>query len=486
MRTITHSETFTGYPTSYDTTDHQWYSASSMSNGYTASSSTTYATIGDTRGANAETWAYFNFDTSSIPNGATISSISCTSKAYASGGSAAVPTKWMCFFSGTTQKGNTYTLSTSTNVRTLTLNSGITLSDLRSARIKVYAKRGTSSNLTSSYVIRFYGATLTVKYSYIETLYLISGFSNSQNITITMSNSEVHSGENCTVTISGNITGATVTDNGIDITSSLSGSGNTHTYTLSNITSDHNIVVSLPSSGGAYYKTNGQWVPIEDIYIKQNGVWNKAEGIGIKESGTWKMNSAASIISMPNYNIHGYPTIFGTMCTPDDSTENFVYTKEPFNPGTQSWIIQTKLKFNSSVAWRDLIASVNANLAGMYSIVIQRNTDSSNQGYGLYLSNNGSSWNITNNGPKGVFATNTWRKFQLVCTKSGNNYIYKMGYPELDDWTSTLSTTSVPTFGGYISFGGGFSRVGADCEIDLSETKIWVGDQLWWSAIETV
>ena len=55
MRTLTHNETFTGYPTSYDTTDHRWYSASSMSNGYTASSSTTYATIGDTRGANAET-----------------------------------------------------------------------------------------------------------------------------------------------------------------------------------------------------------------------------------------------------------------------------------------------------------------------------------------------------------------------------------------------------------------------------------------------
>lgn len=164
----------------------------------------------------------------------------------------------MCFFSGTTQKGNTYTLSTSTNARTLTLNSGLTLSDIRNARIKVYSKRGTSSNINSNYYMRFYGATLTVNYSYIETLYLISGFSNSQNITITMNNSEVHSGENCTVTISGNITGATVTDNGIDVTSSLSGSGNTHTYTLSNIASDHNIVISLPSSGGAYYKTNGQ------------------------------------------------------------------------------------------------------------------------------------------------------------------------------------------------------------------------------------
>lgn len=93
MRTITHSETFTGHPVSYDTTDYQWYSSSNMQNGYTDSSSTSYNNVYMTRGANAETWFYYDFDTSSIPDGSTITSVSCTAKCYSQGGSAAVPTK---------------------------------------------------------------------------------------------------------------------------------------------------------------------------------------------------------------------------------------------------------------------------------------------------------------------------------------------------------------------------------------------------------
>ena len=67
--------TFTGTPTSYDTINHSWYSVSNMANGYTDSSSTTYATINNARGANAETYAYFTFDTLSIPIYATIESV---------------------------------------------------------------------------------------------------------------------------------------------------------------------------------------------------------------------------------------------------------------------------------------------------------------------------------------------------------------------------------------------------------------------------
>lgn len=184
-----------------------------------------------------------------------------------------------------------------------------------------------------------------------------------------------------------------------------------------------------------------------------------------------------------NYLVYGNPTINGTSYIPDTSAKGFIYTNAPFNPGTSAWTIQTRIRINSAIAWRDLIASVDANGASQYSIVVQTNTNSSNQGYGLYLSRNGTSWNLRSNSPTGAMGTGTWYTFQIVCTKSGSRYVYKMGFPELDSWTSTYTSAYAPVFGKYISFAGGFDTVSPDCEVDLSETKIWIGSTLWWEAI---
>lgn len=286
MRTVTHSETFTGHPVSYDETDHQWYSSSNMANGYTDSSSTTYATIYDTRGANAQTWVYFEFDTSSIPDGATIKSVSCTAKCVMSGNASGTPTKQMQLYSGTTAKGSAFTdLGTSTAIRTLTVGSW-TLAELRNARIWLNAIRGTS-NTTTNYYIRFYGAILTVKYSYDEVFYEVTGSSNSSSISFS-GDGEFSSGDSTTLTITGDLTDAIVTDNGVDVTSLLSGSGTTHTYTISGITADHAIVVTVPSTGQEIFiKQNGSWVAVDTLYVKQNGVWKEVETMYIKQNGSW-------------------------------------------------------------------------------------------------------------------------------------------------------------------------------------------------------
>lgn len=280
-RTVTTSTTFN--PSSYDTTDHQWNSASSIENGYANTSSTTYSTIYDTLGSRAETWIYYKFDTSSIPDGATINSVSCKAKAYASGNVSNVPSKWMCTFSGTTQKGSTYGLGTSTAVRTLTVGSW-TLAEIRDARIKLYAKRGTD-NVNTNYVLRMYGAEFTVNYTY--TLYSISASSSVSGVTISVSDDEVTSGDSATITITGTLPqGVVVTDNGIDITSVISGSGTTHTYTITNIAEDH--VIIIKSAGPTVFlKQNGSWVQAESVFYKQNGVWVQVESMGIKDNGSW-------------------------------------------------------------------------------------------------------------------------------------------------------------------------------------------------------
>lgn len=154
--------TITLHPTSYDTTDHSWYSTSNLDRGYTDSDSTTYAQINDARGSNAETWIYYKFDTSSIPENATDIVVTCKAKALANGNSSAITNKQMQLYSGTTAKGSAASVGTSATEKTITAGTW-TLAELRDARIRLHLKRTTSSTSTNFY-IRFYGATLTITY----------------------------------------------------------------------------------------------------------------------------------------------------------------------------------------------------------------------------------------------------------------------------------------------------------------------------------
>ena len=160
---VPQEHTVTFHPTSYDTTDHSWYSTSNLDRGYTDSDSTTYAAINDTRGNNAETWIYYKFDTSSIPANATDITVTCTAKALANGNASGIINKQMRLYSGTTAKGEAATMGTSATEQTVT--AGIwTLAELRDARIRLSVQR-TTFQTTTNFYIRFYGATLTVKYT---------------------------------------------------------------------------------------------------------------------------------------------------------------------------------------------------------------------------------------------------------------------------------------------------------------------------------
>lgn len=155
----------TWHPVDYNADDYAYYSASDISHGYTDSSSTTYATINLTRGSRAETWLWYLFDTSSIPDGAVITSVACTVKCYISQtGSTRVATRQVQLFAGETAKGSATTVTSSTSVQTMSVGSW-TLEELRNIRLRVYAVRGTS-NTGTNYYFRFYGATLSVTYTY--------------------------------------------------------------------------------------------------------------------------------------------------------------------------------------------------------------------------------------------------------------------------------------------------------------------------------
>lgn len=220
MGTITKEETISVHPVGYDQTHHSYASISSqypMSNAYTDSSSTTYAQVSWKTGSNAETYVYLKFDFSSIPVDAIIKSVTAKAKGYVNTTSSSrVVTRQMQLASGTTLKGSALTISTSTSEQTFTNVGSWTRQELLDAGIRFYVKRGTS-NTTSTYQLRLYGATMTVTYEYEETSYTIT-INNSSSVNVEASANEVAAGDSVDI-IADSLSGLTITDNGLDITS---------------------------------------------------------------------------------------------------------------------------------------------------------------------------------------------------------------------------------------------------------------------------
>ena len=137
------------------------YSGNTLTNptrAYTDENSTTYAYV---RLMQSPTSVYLIFNTSSIPAGAIIKSVTCVAKAKITS-TANVTTRTLCMYSGTTAKGDAQTLTTAEKKFTFSGESW-TRNELSDARIRIY-----TTNTAGSPWVYFYGATLSVKYSIAE------------------------------------------------------------------------------------------------------------------------------------------------------------------------------------------------------------------------------------------------------------------------------------------------------------------------------
>ena len=215
------------HPTSFDSTNSSYASANTSypsGNGLTESSSTTYAQWNITTGSGAETYIYYKFDTSDIPSGATITSLSATAKCYINTtNSSRITTRTVQLCTGTTVKGSATTFSNSTTALTLTPGSSWTYNEVQNLGIRMYVKRGTS-NTTSAYNIRFYGASVTINYSLTGMQYSLTATSEINGATITPITADVIQGGSQEFTIelgSNALADIKLTDNGTDVTESL-------------------------------------------------------------------------------------------------------------------------------------------------------------------------------------------------------------------------------------------------------------------------
>ena len=156
----------TAHPGKYLEGDYSFASINNATNPVgKGANNTTYAKITLKTGTSAETWVYWPFDLSAIPSNATIDSVSCSAKADVSVGIGShITSRTIQLYSGTTGKGSATNLTTSETAHNLDCGTW-TRAELQDCRLRTYARRGASSTSTNSYLY-FYGADLTVTYTY--------------------------------------------------------------------------------------------------------------------------------------------------------------------------------------------------------------------------------------------------------------------------------------------------------------------------------
>ena len=145
------------------------YSTNYISNGLTDADSTTRCALYSMQGSGTVSKMYYNFDCSSIPTNAEITSVTCQFKG-GSQGSTYYSNYTAQLTSGTTLKGTVQSVSgTNTSPTTVTINGGSswTREELEDIKILFQVTRGTSNTTTNS-TWSFYGATLTVNYEIVN------------------------------------------------------------------------------------------------------------------------------------------------------------------------------------------------------------------------------------------------------------------------------------------------------------------------------
>ena len=258
-----------------------------ISNGYTDTTSTTYARFTTTY--NSAGYCYYTFTISGIPSGATITSVTAQVKVRINNSSRISNTSCQ-LYSGTTAKGNsgTFSSTSATNIVSLNNTGSWTLSELNNLRLRI---AGTGSNQSNSGYIYFYGADVTINYSYQGYEYTIAATSMLQDYSASPASQEIMQGGETIIRIDGpSLDNITITDNDIDIISSLvrhnvdtsgsvsktadsfttgfSGGSSMNFYTSSSSTTNNfsYAVGHTAENPGATSSGSGSWT-----YVKDNG-----------------------------------------------------------------------------------------------------------------------------------------------------------------------------------------------------------------------
>lgn len=252
MGTITRTGSVTLEPIGYeDATQLTANTSYPYTNGYHDTTNTSRYAVIQANANNRDGYIYYTFDTSDIPSDATITSI--TAKARGRFSNSSGVTGSFQLYADTTAKGSATTISgTTSTIYDLTEGSSWTLSEAQNIRLRINTRRTSNSRN-----IRFYGAEITIEYSWQETTWDINSSVN-QDAVVVPASASVEEGDVFELQIIPNdhTTAPTlVTDNDVDVTSLITTrTSDTGTTIISNYTDNSNF--TLTNVSDAYNDSN--------------------------------------------------------------------------------------------------------------------------------------------------------------------------------------------------------------------------------------
>lgn len=386
---VTATTTTTFMPSSFDSANSSNRSTGNISNGYKDTSSTaSYAIFYNNTGSNAESWAYYNFDCSSIPRDAIINSVICKFRATTYSNSSGTMHSNYGQLSIGTDKIGTSAATFSTDVNSVKqVTTGVhqfSRDDLDNIKIYLHSQRGTNSSYYNSTSVnyKFYGAELIVNYStgYYEQEIIVS--TQTEHATVPTPLYYVANGGNVNVDVQiSNKQKVTIEDNFVDVSSAFTlVSGTTYRYSLTNVQEDHDIVlmdsaISFPDEDPNYEYYTVSVSSINADTTPQNGYSRFQEGttqdIVIDPNGSLVLakDNGVDISS----SIVPYQTIKDTSFTTSNPGAPHTFTlgddgwyeTATLNANTTSTTALVRLAFNLEVpciitiSWYGSLASAN-------------------------------------------------------------------------------------------------------------------------------
>lgn len=240
-------------PSTYYRNNSSYVSVTDENNMYTNTDSTTYASIRNSRSSTSNTYYCYlrGFNFGDIPSDAVVSDFSIKIKASESYMSTSSSYR-MSLYNNTTAISNTTvtsSLSTSVNTYTFPIPSTLTWDTLKgygsNFGIRIPLRRSSTSNNSYIYV---YGAEIEVTYT--VPVYHNITITNSTSANVTSSASSILEGEDVEIR-SDTMSGITVTDNGVDVTSQ---------FTQKQASAESYDVVTVGSYGFSLNSSTGYYV----------------------------------------------------------------------------------------------------------------------------------------------------------------------------------------------------------------------------------
>lgn len=176
------------------------------------------------------------------------------------------------------------------------------------------------------------------------------------------------------------------------------------------------------------------------------------------------------------YTVFGNPAITDGLMTISGG-QNGIMTLTPFNPGSQTWEIQTRVLYKFT-RYSELFRSCDANgsNSGVYGIMTQMD----NAGVRFIYSINGTSW-VSTTGIQIRYTADAWNYVKVGW--NGSKYYHMISLDGVT-WTMETSNNTNPVHpGDYILFGSTESNQYSQSTWDLNSTQILIGGMVRWRAV---